>query len=183
MSNLTSACDVAARGIRLLVLDVDGVLSDGRLYYSDQGEELKAFHARDGLGIKMLMSTGVEVAIITARESSIVARRASELGISHCYQGCVNKLARLASLREELALSHAQIAYMGDDLPDLAAMQNVGLPMSVADAAETVAQASLWQSHFGGGRGAVRQACELIMRAQDTLDDAILHFRAPGDSA
>ena len=151
-----------ARRVRLLVLDVDGVLSDGSLYYGNQEEELKSFYTPDGLGIKLLQGSGIPVAIITGRRSEIVTRRAAELGIEHLVQGRDDKLAALQELLPQLGVSIEEIAYMGDDLPDLAAIQACGLGMTVSGGDEFVAAHADWRSQLPGGRGAVREACEFI---------------------
>ena len=165
-----------ARQVKLLVLDVDGVLSDGRLLYSNAGDETKAFFTADGLGIKLLQSEGVQVAIITGRSSEIVARRARELGIKHLIQGRDDKLVALQELLAELNLDLSATAYMGDDLPDLAAIQACTLGMTVADGCEFVASHADWRSQRPGGRGAVREACEFILQAQDKLLQAQSRF-------
>ncbi len=165
-----------ARNIRLLVLDVDGVLTDGRLWYDNAGEELKAFHIHDGLGIKLLQSTGVAVAIITGRTSALVARRAAELGIRHVIQGRGDKLLALRALCAELHLDLDAIAYLGDDLPDLSAIRSVGLGMTVADGQALIARHALYRTTLPGGRGAVREACELIMTAQGTLEGIFARY-------
>lgn len=162
-----------ARKIRLLVLDVDGVLSDGRLYFSDRGEEIKNFHIQDGLGIKLLARAGVETAVITGRSSSIVARRAENLGIRHVMQGREDKLTALEELSKSLALDLNSVAYMGDDLPDLAAIRRVGLGLTVANANYVVREHASWTSQHNGGDGAVREACEFILRAQDKLQSLL----------
>jgi len=158
-----------ARKIQLLVLDVDGVLSDGRLYFSNSGEEIKNFHIQDGLGIKLLARGGVETAIITGRSSAIVARRAEQLGIRHVMQGREDKLAALQELCATLTLDMGAIAYMGDDLPDLAAIRRAGLGLTVANANTVVRDHADWISQYNGGDGAVREACELILDAQGKL--------------
>jgi 3-deoxy-D-manno-octulosonate 8-phosphate phosphatase (KDO 8-P phosphatase) len=152
-----------AAKVRLLVLDVDGVLTDGRIYYGNDGEELKAFDIKDGLGIKLLQRAGVAVAIITGRQSEIVARRARELGIEDLTQGREDKLQALDELCQRRGLALEQCAYMGDDLPDLAAIRRAGLGMSVADASPVVRAAADWLSTRNGGEGAVREACEFIL--------------------
>ncbi len=167
-----------ARRVRLLVLDVDGVLSDGRLYYGNAGEELKAFCTPDGLGIKLLQASGIEVAIITGRRSSIVDRRAGELGIKRMVQGRDDKLEALMEMLAGTEITLDQVAYMGDDLPDLGAIQAVGLGMTVADGDEFVAAHADWRSQRGGGMGAVREACEFILDAQDLLESARSRFLA-----
>ncbi len=155
--------------IRMLVLDVDGVLTDGTIYYGNSDEEYKAFNIKDGLGIKMLQKSGVIVAIITGRSSAIVTRRARELGIEQLIQGREDKLEALRELSEQCQLSLGQCAYMGDDLPDLGAIKGAGLGMTVADATSAVRKAALWISDLNGGAGAVRQACEFILAGQDNL--------------
>jgi 3-deoxy-D-manno-octulosonate 8-phosphate phosphatase (KDO 8-P phosphatase) len=169
-----------ANSIKLLVLDVDGVLSDGRLHYGNSGEEIKAFYTPDGLGIKMAQKAGITVAIITGRKSAIVDRRASELGILHLVQGREDKLVALQELTGKLKVDLAAVAYMGDDLPDLAAIQAAGLGMTVADGDAFVAQHADWRSQRRGGRGAVREACEFILQAQDKLAAARAEFLQSG---
>ncbi len=165
-----------ARQIKLLVLDVDGVLSDGVLLYGNSGEETKGFFTADGLGIKLLAAAGVPVAIITGRQSEIVKRRAAELGIERIVQGRDDKLTALEELLSTLDISIDEVAYMGDDLPDLAAIQAAGLGMTVADGDEFVASFADWRSQRPGGRGAVREACEFILDAQGRLEEARASF-------
>jgi 3-deoxy-D-manno-octulosonate 8-phosphate phosphatase (KDO 8-P phosphatase) len=160
-----------AKRIRLLIFDVDGVLTDGRLYLGDDGQEYKAFHSRDGHGMKMLQETGVAVAIITARSSEVVRMRMESLGIEHVYQGRREKLPAYEEMKGTLGLEDGQIAYVGDDVLDLPIMRRVGLSMAVADAHSLVLRHSHWQTQAAGGRGAAREACELIMDAQGTLSE------------
>ena len=167
---------VAARKIRLLILDVDGVLTDGKLYYGGDGHEFKAFNIKDGLGIKLVQHGGIEVGIITARKSSLLSRRCTELGIERLIQGREDKLAALKELLEEKSLDMEHVAYMGDDLPDLAVIKQVGLGMTVADANHMVVEKALWQSQFRGGDGAVREAAEFILTAQDKLEQLLLSY-------
>jgi len=162
-----------AKSIKLLVLDVDGVLTDGRLYFSNNGDELKAFSTLDGQGIKMLQTSGVEVAIITGRSSELVKRRATNLGIRHLIQGREDKLAALDELIASINVNYQQVAFLGDDLPDLAAIRRVKLGMTVANGHHFVVTHADWQTRASGGQGAVREACELIMRAQGTLQAAL----------
>ena len=162
-----------AKELKLLVLDVDGVLTDGRLYFGNSGEELKAFNIHDGLGIKLLQDNGVSVAIITGRQSELVKRRAENLGIRHVIQGREDKLIALDELRDRLKLDYARIAYMGDDLPDLPAIRQAALGMTVANANAFVAKHADWQSSACGGEGAVREACEMILHAQGKLTAAL----------
>lgn len=155
-----------AAAVRLLALDVDGVMTDGRIYYGNSGEELKAFNIKDGLGIKLLQRAGLQVAIITGRQSQIVDRRARELGIASVIQGREDKKLALQELCRQQQLSLADCAYMGDDLPDLSAIAAAGLGMTVADASPGVRAVADWCSTRDGGCGAVREACEFILRAR-----------------
>jgi len=151
------------------VLDVDGVLTDGTLYYSANGEELKAFNIYDGLGIKMLQAGGVEPAIITGRRSRALELRAENLGIRHVYQGAERKLAAFDDLLRKLTLEPGQVACMGDDLPDLALLERCALAVTVPDAPDVVRSRAHYVTRRRGGGGAVREACELILEAQDAL--------------
>ncbi len=159
--------DVLARAakIRVAAFDVDGTLTDGRLWYGEDGRETKVFHVHDGLGLKRLLANGVQVAIITARISHPVALRAEELGIVHVYQGQGDKRACLEDLLEALGLTPEQAAFVGDDLPDLPPMDIAGLAVAVANAHPWVAEAAHWQTRLRGGMGAVREACDLILHA------------------
>ncbi|MDD2685336.1 MAG: HAD hydrolase family protein [Gallionella sp.] len=159
-----------AKLIRLVAFDVDGVLTDGGLYLSDSGEEFKRFNSLDGHGIKMLKASGVEVAIITGRTSRCVELRAKNLGIDHVYQGIERKLDAMVSLLNTLKLSRDAAAYMGDDVVDLCVMRHVGLAISVPQSPQLVREHSDYVTRASGGHGAVREACELIMSAQGTLD-------------
>ena len=165
-----------ARTIRLAVFDVDGVLTDGGLYYSDSGEEIKVFDVRDGHGLKMLQASGVELAIITSRKSQCVARRTQNLGIDHVFQGVDDKLATLRALLQKLTLDLSACAYMGDDWVDLPVLTRCGLALSVPDAHAEVRSRAHYVTRAGGGRGAVREACELIMRAQGTYEARLAGF-------
>lgn len=161
-----------AKKIKLLVCDVDGVFSDGRIYLGNDGEELKAFHTKDGFGIKALGNSGVEVAIITGRRSAIVANRMTALNVKHIVQGQENKLPALQHLAEQLKLSPDEIAYIGDDIPDLACIMYVGLGVSVSDAHPAVSTKADYTTFTQGGFGAVREVCDLLMQSQGTLNDA-----------
>lgn len=155
----------AFAGLKALALDVDGVLSDGRLYYGNQGEELKSFSIRDGLGIKLLQSTGIVVGIITGRRSEIVARRAKELGIQHVIQGREDKLVALHEFCSKLDIAVGEVAYMGDDLPDRKAIIAAGLGATVGNGAADVVAVANWQSQANGGEGAVRELCEAWLKS------------------
>ncbi|MHC5351255.1 KdsC family phosphatase [Metapseudomonas furukawaii] len=161
-----------AKGVRLAVFDVDGVLTDGRLYFLPGGGEFKTFSTLDGQGIKMLMNAGVRTAIISGRQSEVVERRAQNLGIQHLFQGREDKLVVLEGLLAELGLSHDQVAYLGDDLPDLPVIRRVGLGMAVANADTFVRQHAHGVTQARGGEGAAREFCELILRAQGALEAA-----------
>lgn len=156
--------------IRLAAFDVDGVLTDGGLYYSDSGEEFKRFNSLDGQGMKMLKASGVEIAIITGRTSRCVEARAKNLGIAHVYQGAENKLGAMLDLLSRLNLTRDAAAYMGDDVVDLTVMRHVGLSISVPESPQLVREHSGYVTQRSGGNGAVREVCELIMSAQGTLD-------------
>ena len=166
-----------ASALRLLALDVDGVLTDGRLYYGNDGEELKAFNIKDGVGLKLLQQAGVAVAIITGRRSQIVERRATELGIAHVVQGREDKRAALEELCASLDLALSQCAYMGDDLPDLGALRSAAIGLAPADAVEAVAEAADWQSRYPGGGGCVREACEQLLHAMDRREATEAAYR------
>jgi len=162
-----------ARATRLLLLDVDGVLTDGRLWFDDRGAEAKAFHAHDGLGIKLLQTHAMPVGIITSRRSPLVARRMEELGIAHLLQGCQDKRSACAALLDELDLSLETVAYVGDDIIDLPVMLQAGFAIAVADAHPLVVEHAHWVTGRNGGRGAVREACDLLLAAHGRLSDAL----------
>lgn len=167
-----------AQAIRLLILDVDGVLTSGIIYYGSQGMELKGFHIQDGMGIKLLQKTGVEVAIITAKKSEAVDRRLKDLNIKHVYAGNSNKLPAYEDLKQKLNLSDEEIAYIGDDLPDLPVLLRVHLSITVPKAPALVQQNVDFITKNKGGKGAVREVCELIMNAQDTFQSVIQSYLA-----
>jgi len=161
-----------AQQIKLLVCDIDGVFSDGRIYLGNDGEELKAFHTKDGYGIKALAESGVDIAVITGRQSNIVQNRMSALNVKHIIQGEENKLPTLKRLMEKCQLSPAQVAYIGDDMPDFACMQHVGFSIAVNDAHPAVLNIADFTTTIRGGFGAVRETCDLIMLSQNTLQQA-----------
>jgi 3-deoxy-D-manno-octulosonate 8-phosphate phosphatase (KDO 8-P phosphatase) len=165
-----------ARPIRLAIFDVDGVMTDGSLFFCDDGKEYKAFNSLDGHGLKMLKQTGVETAIITARNSALVAHRAKNLGIHHLYQGVENKLDAYQHLLSTLALTPEQTAYMGDDVIDLPILIRCGLAISVPAAPPEVQRYAHMVTRREGGHGAVREACEFIMRAQNTYADLLANY-------
>lgn len=165
-----------AKAIRLVVFDVDGVLTDGSLFLGDNGEEYKAFHSRDGHGMKMLQYSGVEIGIITGRTSDVVRYRMENLGVKHVYQGQLDKLPAFEELVNNRGLTMEQVAYVGDDVVDLPTMRRAGLAIAVNDAHELVKQHADFTTALGGGRGAAREVCELIMAAQGTLDQQMAPY-------
>lgn len=165
-----------AKAIKLAIFDVDGVLTDGKLTFSSDGQELKSFSTIDGLGLKLLRQSGVELAIISARTTPAVTQRAHELGIRYLYQNQHDKRQSYAALLEQLKLNHDQVCYTGDDLPDLPLIRQCGLGIAVANACEYVQQHADYITKACGGQGAVREICELIMRAQGTLTSIYEQF-------
>lgn len=164
---------VKAANIKLLIFDVDGVLTDGSLFIGDDGQEYKAFHSQDGHGIKMLQKHGVRCAIITGRSSQVVEHRMRNLGIDLIYQGQLDKLEGFAHLLQRVNLPPEQIAYMGDDLVDLPVMRKVGLAIAVSNAHPWVLRHADWQTPRAGGQGAARDACEMLMQAQGVLQQEL----------
>jgi 3-deoxy-D-manno-octulosonate 8-phosphate phosphatase (KDO 8-P phosphatase) len=165
-----------ASRIKLAIFDVDGVLTDGRLIYAEDGHELKAFHVHDGFGLKRLLANHVEVAVITARMSMIVTERMAELGVAHVYQGQDDKLACFEQLLHALKIEPADVAYTGDDLTDLAVMQRSGLAIAVANAHPWVRERSHWRTRLAGGAGAVREIADLILAAQGKAEAELKLF-------
>ena len=165
-----------AREVRLLALDVDGVLTDGRLYFAEDGQEFKTFDTQDGHGIKMLQQVGIVVAIITGRTTKLVERRARNLGIAHLLQGREDKLVALRELSAVLNIPLDEMAYVGDDWPDLPAIRAAGFGVAVANAHGEVRRHADFVTMLKGGRGAVREVCDLILRAQDRYDDALAPY-------
>ena len=165
-----------ARRIRLLALDVDGVLTDGRIHYDSAGHETKSFSILDGLGLKLVRRAGIRVAVITARRSPMVDRRVQELGIDLCLQGREDKLEALRELLVAEGIALDEVAYMGDDLPDLRAILAVGLGMCPANASSEVAARASWRSLARGGDGAVREACEMLLRARGQWDEQLAPY-------
>ncbi len=160
------------KDIRLLICDVDGVLSDGMIYLGNEGEEYKSFCTRDGFGIKAILNAGIEVAVITGRSSRIVNDRMTALGVHHIYQGQSDKMQSYGELLAQLDLVPAQVAYIGDDVVDLPVMQDCGLGVAVADAHPLVLQRAGYTTRTIGGRGAVREFCDLLLDARGLLERA-----------
>ena len=161
-----------AKKIRLLILDVDGVMTDGKLYFSAAGDSMKAFNAQDGLGLKMLMQSGIQIAIISGRKSDIVVQRAADLGITAVYQGYAKKLIALQECRKTLNVSLSHTAYMGDDIIDIPALREVGLKFAPPNAMVEVKKLVHYVTKRSGGDGAVREVCDLILKSQQLLKTA-----------
>ncbi|MGD8369169.1 MAG: HAD hydrolase family protein [Desulfobacterales bacterium] len=156
----------ALKRIRLLLLDVDGVLTDGSIVYNDRGEEIKTFNVKDGLGLRLLMKAGIEVGIVTGRSSRALYHRCQNLGISRLHEGVRDKVAALEAILVETNLTERQVAFVADDLPDLPMFPRVGLAVAVGDASKVVREKAHWITGAPGGKGAVREVCELILKAQ-----------------
>jgi 3-deoxy-D-manno-octulosonate 8-phosphate phosphatase (KDO 8-P phosphatase) len=155
-----------AKHIRLLILDVDGVLTDGRLYFDAKGEALKVFHVRDGHGIKMLQKAGIEVAFLSGRRSDAAYHRARELGINRFHEGLRDKVLVVEEIMAAMEIELPEVAAVGDELVDLPLLTRVGLSVAVADAAPEVRDAAHWVTNLPGGKGAVREVCDLLLKAQ-----------------
>lgn len=160
--------DTKAKKIKLLLLDVDGVLTDNRLIYGDDGQEYKAFYTRDGHAMVLIQKSGIDIGIITGRTSKLVEKRMQDLKVKHLYQGVPDKLPTFESLMQQLGLHTEEVAYMGDDILDLPILRRVGLAACPADSDPEVLSRVDFISQHPGGRGAVRELCEYIMKAQNT---------------
>jgi 3-deoxy-D-manno-octulosonate 8-phosphate phosphatase (KDO 8-P phosphatase) len=173
--------DVLTRAsrIRLLILDIDGVLTDGSLYFDAKGETLKVFHVRDGHGIKMAQRGGIEIALVSGRRSDAAFHRARELGISRFYEGVRDKVAILAELLAALNLTPEEVAAVGDELVDLPLFHRVGLGVAVADAVPEVRAAAHWVTSLPGGKGAVREVCDLLLKAQNKWQGLLQPWMGP----
>lgn len=171
MDNRTRAAQ-----IKLVAFDIDGVMTDGGLHYTDDGRELKTFNVQDGLGIKLLQRAGIAVAIVTGRNSGVVAARAADLGIEHVYQGVADKRAVVAALLEQVGLQWPACAFMGDDLIDLSTMAACGLAIAPANARRIVKERAHLRTEASGGQGAVREAIEFVLEAQGRLDAAFAPY-------
>jgi len=165
-----------ARNIKMLILDVDGVLTDGSIILDNDGNEYKSFHVRDGHGIKMLIRAGIHVAIITGRHSKVVERRAQELGITEVFQKCHDKRTAYRKLLGQYALEDLQVAYVGDDIVDAPIMALVGLPVAVADATEDAKGYALFVTKSRGGRGAVREVTDFILKAKGQWQEMVNEY-------
>ncbi|SAK40337.1 3-deoxy-D-manno-octulosonate 8-phosphate phosphatase [Caballeronia hypogeia] len=167
-----TAAERASR-VRLMIFDIDGVFTDGSLYFTAEGDTMKSFNSLDGHGVKMLQSVGIQTAIITGRQSGIVAARARELGITHLYQGVENKNDAFLTLLEKIGISSAECGYMGDDWPDLCVMRQCGFATAPANSHPEVIQRAHWVAEARGGHGAVREVCDAILRAQHRYDELL----------
>ncbi len=165
-----------ARAVRLMIFDVDGVMTDGSLHYTDSGEEIKVFNTRDGHGLKALKASGVKLAIISGRTSRAVERRAAQFAFDYLYQGIEDKLAVFQAMLEQAGLKPEDCGYIGDDVVDLPVMRRVAFAAAVPDAPDLVRQHADYVTGLGGGRGAVREVCDLIMQAQGTLETSLSHY-------
>ena len=173
---MTESLNRRCAAIEMLILDVDGVLTDGRIIYSDAGEELKAFHVRDGSGLKLWLRLGKRAGIITGRTSPVVERRANELGLTAVVQGAEDKRIAYERMLREQDLDASRVGYVGDDLPDVPLLQRSGLAIAVADACAEAKRAAHHVTLAMGGRGAVREAIELILRAQGRWHEVVARF-------
>jgi len=162
--------------IKLLLLDVDGVLTDGGIIYNDSDAETKVFNVKDGLGIKLLMEAGIHLGIITGRRSNALYSRCKDLGINHIYDGVDNKIDVLDELLDQSGVSAEEVAFIGDDLPDLCLMKAIGLPIAVSDAHKTILDNAAMVTSAKGGHGAVREACEAILKAKGLWEDILERF-------
>lgn len=167
-----------AKAIKLLICDVDGVMTDGRLIYTEQGHTVKNFHVHDGFGLKLLQHSGVEVAVITACRTGIVKRRMQDIGIEHAFYGQFNKAQAYHNLVKKLGFDYSQVACLGDDLPDIPMIEHSGLGCAVANAVPRVKACANWVTTKPGGHGAVRELCELIMEAQQSHDAAFARYQS-----
>ncbi|WP_144211300.1 3-deoxy-manno-octulosonate-8-phosphatase KdsC [Shewanella donghaensis] len=161
-----------AKKIKLLICDVDGVFSDGRIYLSNAGEELKAFHTRDGYGVRSILTSGIHVAVITGRKSAIVENRMTALGVTHIFQGVDDKLVPYKTLLETYNVNADEVAYIGDDIVDLPVMKEVGLAVCVADGHPYVKQHCHMTTTINGGNGALRELTDLLLLSQDKFENA-----------
>jgi len=166
-----------AKKVSFLILDVDGVMTDGGIVYSEQGEEVKVFNVRDGLGIKMLIREGIKVAIISGRKSKAVDCRAEELGIIDVYQGVTDKVAVFEEILKKSKIRPDQVGFIGDDLVDLPLLSNVGFSVAVSDAVDEVKENVDYVTKQRGGNGAVREVCELLLKAQGKWENNVLKLK------
>ena len=167
-----------AKKIQCVICDVDGVLTDGLLYIDNYGNEQKAFNVQDGMGLKLLMAAGIDVAVITTSTNAVIDHRMQQLGIRYYFKGQVDKRSAYQQLKTQLKLNDEAFAYIGDDLPDLAIIQQVGFGVAVANAVNQVKEFAVWHTQSHGGRGAVRELCDFILHAQNKQDEALDKYLA-----
>jgi 3-deoxy-D-manno-octulosonate 8-phosphate phosphatase (KDO 8-P phosphatase) len=170
----------SARDIRIIVSDVDGVWTDGKIIYAGDRSEVKEFNVRDGLGAKLAQRAGITIALLTSRNSPALARRAKELGITELHQGAANKLIACEEILQKLSIDFDQVLYVGDDLPDLAPMLRAGISAAPADAAAEVHRAAAWKLESRGGEGALRELVERLLRERGEWDALVTGFRDGG---
>jgi 3-deoxy-D-manno-octulosonate 8-phosphate phosphatase (KDO 8-P phosphatase) len=165
------------KSVKLLMLDVDGVLTDGKIIYNDRGEEIKAFNVRDGHGLKLLMRAGIEIALITGRKSKVVLHRARDLGIKKVYQGVINKIEIYEKILKEKKLKDINVGFVGDDLVDIPVLKRVGFSAAVGDAIPEVKKVVDYVASKKGGEGAVREICELLLKVQNKWEGITERYR------
>jgi len=168
--------------VRLVIFDIDGVLTDGTLWYGEHGEQLKPFNAKDGVGFRLLQENGFEVAVITAKQSAPLARRMADLNVRHFYSGCHDKRAAFNQLLDTLGLVPEAVAYVGDDVLDLPVMEQVGWPVAPADAYPLVREQAAWVTRAPGGRGVVREVADKLVATRTNLVDAYRRLVAPAEA-
>ena len=162
--------------VKILLLDVDGVMTDGSIIYNDSGDEIKAFCVKDGLGIRLLMNSGIKIGVVTGRSSEALHHRCKNLHIEYIFDGVLNKAEILDKIIEMTGIQASEIAYMGDDLPDIPIMRGVGIPIAVADAHESVIETACIVTSAKGGNGAIRELCEAILKAQGHWESVVKRF-------
>ena len=165
-----------AKKIKCLITDVDGVLTNGLLYIDNHGNELKAFHVQDGMGLKLLMNAGIRVAVITTARNAVIDHRMKQLGVSLFYKGQVEKQSAFAEIKKTLNVTDDECAYVGDDLPDLPIIRQVGLGIAVGNAVSQVKEFATWQTIALGGQGAIREVCDFILNAQNKSEAALQEY-------
>ena len=170
-----------AKPVRLVIFDIDGVFTAGQLFYSDSGHWIKAFHAQDGIGVKLLQAVDITVGIITSHQSALITSRMNDLGIQYVYQGCKQKTPAYLELLEKLQLQDEQVCYVGDDLPDIPLLARAGLGICVANAVPLVKQYAIHETSATGGHGAVREICEFILRSQNKYEQAVAPYLPAGE--
>ncbi len=171
-----------AKPIRLVIFDIDGVFTAGQLFYSDSGNWIKAFHAQDGIGVKLLQAVDITIGIITSHQSDLITSRMKDLGVQYVYQGCKQKMPAYLELLEKLQLQDEQVCYVGDDLPDIPLLARAGFSVSVTNAVPLVKQYANYETRAAGGQGAVREVCELILQAQGKYEQAVAPYLPAGET-